>query len=197
MIINSKKALKWLIEGNIDYITAKSNHRGDISIEKRLHTHNHGQNPYAVVICCSDSRVIPENIFMAGIGDLFVIRLAGNVVGDFAIGSIEYAISHLNIKLIMVMGHTMCGAVHAAITNHHESYITSIINEIQGAIGKCSDNTQASKLNVYNTIERIKQSSIIKEYLEQDVEIVGSIYHTYSGEVEILRKRRTKKKEGQ
>lgn len=188
MVIDSKKALAWLLEGNKDYINAKSNHKGDISKEKRLHTHHHGQNPYAVVICCSDSRVIPENIFMTGIGDIFVIRLAGNIVGDFALGSIEYAVSHLNTKLVLVMGHTMCGAIHSAIIDHHESFITSIINEIQGAIGNCKDNTEASKLNVINTINKIKKSEIINELLKNDVEIVGSIYHTHSGEVEILKK---------
>jgi carbonic anhydrase len=186
MVIDANKALTWLKEGNNDYINAKRNHRGDISKEKRLHTHHHGQNPYAVIICCSDSRVIPENIFMAGIGDLFVIRLAGNVVGDFALGSIEYAVSHLNTKLVLVMGHTMCGAIHSAIIDHHESFITSIINEIKGAIGNCNDNTLASKLNVFNTINKIKKSEIINELLDHDVKIVGSIYHTHSGEVEIL-----------
>ena len=186
MIIDSDRALRWLLEGNKDYISAKRNHRGDISREKRIHTHHHGQNPYAVIICCSDSRVIPENIFMAGIGDLFVIRLAGNVVGDFALGSIEYAVSHLNTKLVLVMGHTMCGAIHSAIIDHHESFITSIINEIKEAISDCKDNTEASKLNVLNTINKIKKSEIINELLDHDVKIVGSIYHTHSGEVEIL-----------
>ncbi len=186
MIIDSDRALRWLLEGNKDYISAKRNHRGDISREKRIHTHHHGQNPYAVIICCSDSRVIPENIFMAGIGDLFVIRLAGNVVGDFALGSIEYAVSHLNTKLVLVMGHTMCGAIHSAIIDHHESFITSIINEIKEAISDCKDNTEASKLNVLNTINKIKKSEIINELLEKDVKIIGSIYHTHSGEVELL-----------
>ena len=79
------------------------------------------------------------------------------------------------------MGHTMCGAIHSAIIDHHESFITSIINEIQGAIGDCKDNTEAAKLNVKNTINKIKR------LLENDVEIVGSIYHTHSGEVEILK----------
>lgn len=189
MVVDANKALKWLIEGNKDYMGAKRNIKGDISKEMRLHTHKYGQNPLAVIICCSDSRVIPENIFMTGIGDIFVIRLAGNVVGDFALGSIEYAVSHLNIKLVMVMGHTMCGAIHSAIIDHHESFITSIINEIQGAIGNCKDNTEAAKLNVINTINKIKTSEIINELLDNDVKIVGSIYHTHSGEVEILNKR--------
>ena len=73
------------------------------------------------------------------------------------------------------------------IIDHHESFITSIINEIQGAIGDCKDNTEAAKLNVKNTINKIKRSEIINELLENDVEIVGSIYHTHSGEVEILK----------
>ena len=67
--ISASKALEWLIEGNNDYLNAKNNHSGDISQEKRMHTHKHGQSPFAVIITCSDSRVIPENIFMKGIGD--------------------------------------------------------------------------------------------------------------------------------
>ncbi|MCR5350809.1 MAG: hypothetical protein K6E20_07455 [Acholeplasmatales bacterium] len=188
MVIPAKIAKEWLILGNDDYIHAKSNHKGDISIEKRLHTHKHGQNPYAVIICCSDSRVIPENIFMAGIGDLFVIRLAGNVIDDFGIGSIEYAVSHLNTKLVVVLGHTMCGAVKSAIDDHHESFISSIIKEIQFAIGDEKDPTACSKLNVINTKKKILKSKLIKQELQNGLKIETALYHTHSGHVEFLKK---------
>ena len=187
MIVPGKQALEWLKIGNDDYIHAKSNHKGDISIEKRLHTHKHGQNPYAVIITCSDSRVIPENIFMAGLGDLFVIRLAGNVIDDFGIGSIEYAVSHLNTKLVVVLGHTMCGAVKSAILDHHESFISSIIKEIQGCIGDESDPTLCSILNVKNTKKNILKSKLIRQELNNGLKIVEAIYHTHSGHVEFLK----------
>ena len=106
--------LKKLLEGNQKYLTSEKG-AGDISPRIRLKTAGEGQNPYAIIITCSDSRVIPEAIFQCGIGDLFVIRLAGNVIDNHQLGSIEYAADHLGTKLIMVLGHTHCGAVDAAI----------------------------------------------------------------------------------
>ena len=81
----------------------------------RLDTAENGQHPYAIVVCCSDSRVIPEQIFSADIGDLFVIRVAGNVLDQHQLGSIEYAAGHLHCQHIIVLGHTGCGAVTAAL----------------------------------------------------------------------------------
>lgn len=183
--IPADKALEWLIEGNNDYINATKSH-GDISAERRIHTHHHGQNPFAVVIACSDSRVIPESIFMRGIGDLFVIRLAGNVAGDFAYGSVEYAIEHLGVNLVMVLGHTACGAVAASIEGSHDNYIGSITNEIKKAIGSTKSHLKATKLNVCNTIANINKNVFKAEYEARGVKIVGAIYHTISGHVEIL-----------
>ena len=81
-------------------------------------TAKNGQHPYAIVICCSDSRVIPEQIFSASVGDLFVIRVAGNVLDNHQLGSIEYAAAHLGCGLIVMLGHTHCGAVDAALSGH-------------------------------------------------------------------------------
>ena len=184
-MVDYNKALEWLKEGNNAYINSEKNHLGDISQEKRLHTHKHGQTPYAVIITCSDSRVIPESIFMAGIGDLFIIRLAGNVVADYGLGSIEYAVGHLNTKLVVVMGHTMCGAISCALNNHHESYISSIILEIQNNIKNEKDHIKAAKCNVKKTIEKINSSEVLKRY--DDVKVVGALYHTHSGVVEFFK----------
>jgi carbonic anhydrase len=184
--IDADKALEYLLLGNLDYIDAKTNHHGDISHEKRMHLHNHGQNPYALVVCCSDSRVVPENIFMKGLGDIFVIRLAGNVLGDFAMGSIEYGIEHLGIKLVLVMGHSGCGAVHAALEGSHDHYIGLITKEIQNAIKDETSPLVACKKNVLYQINKIKNSPILKDDLDK-VKIVGAIYHTHSGKVEILK----------
>ena len=111
-----------LKEGNRKYLAAEQN-GGDISPAIRKDTTDNGQHPYAVVIACSDSRVIPENIFMTGIGELFVIRVAGNVIADHQLGSIEYAVDHLGSPLVLVLGHTHCGAVGAAISGHADSFI--------------------------------------------------------------------------
>lgn len=96
-VIDCETALNRLMAGNKEYLIAKEG-KGDISEEIRILTHEYGQKPYAIVIACSDSRVIPEKIFMVGIGEIFTIRVAGNVIGDFELGSIEYAAGHLGAR---------------------------------------------------------------------------------------------------
>ena len=110
-VSSSDEALQILKEGNARFATDKSVLR-NINAERRESLKN-GQNPYAVIVSCSDSRVTPTTVFNAGLGELFDIRLAGNVVDDDALGSIEYAVEHLNTPLIVVMGHQSCGAVTA------------------------------------------------------------------------------------
>ena len=90
----------------------------------REETALHGQHPYAIVICCSDSRVIPEQIFSADIGELFVIRVAGNVLDNHQLGSIEYAAAHLHAELVVMLGHTGCGAVGAALSGEADGFIS-------------------------------------------------------------------------
>ena len=114
IMISANEAINRLKEGNKKYLTEKTG-SGDISPAVRLRTFQNGQQPYAIVIACSDSRVIPESIFCAGIGELFTIRLAGNVIDDHQLGSIEYAVEHLGTNLVVVLGHTGCGAVDARI----------------------------------------------------------------------------------
>lgn len=114
--LTALNALERLKEGNKIYINSEKG-AGDVSPQKRLFTSKNGQNPYAVIVSCSDSRVIPECIFSAGIGDLFVIRVAGNVIDNHQLGSIEYAVGHLGCNLVVVLGYTMCGAVGAAATS--------------------------------------------------------------------------------
>ena len=112
--VSAAEAIQKLKEGNARYLDASSN-PGDISKLIRKKTCEEGQSPYAIVVTCSDSRVIPESIFSAGIGELFVIRVAGNVIDNHQLGSIEYAADHLGTNLVVVLGHTHCGAVGAAI----------------------------------------------------------------------------------
>lgn len=184
-IIKSDVALKWLEEGNRDYMNSIHNH-GDISKEKRMHTHHHGQNPFAVIVACSDSRIIPEAIFMKGIGDLFVIRQAGNVLDDFGLGSIEYAMDHLGCKLVLVLGHTKCGAIQASLEGASDSFIGKIINEIKNSIGNETNPNMACKKNVVATVNKIQDFIINKDEKYRDVLIKGGIYHTSTGHVEIF-----------
>ena len=132
-MLDAKAAKQRLIDGNLRYLDARTG-GGDISPEVRRDTAENGQHPYAIIITCSDSRVIPESIFSAGIGELFIIRVAGNVLDDHQLGSIEYAADHLGTRLILVLGHTRCGAVEAAIKGHTGGFIESILKDIELAI---------------------------------------------------------------
>lgn len=170
-------ALERLKEGNKVYIDSVIG-VGDISPKRRLYTSEHGQNPYAVIVSCSDSRVIPECIFSAGIGDLFVIRVAGNVIDNNQLGSIEYATEHLGCKLVVVLGHTGCGAVSAAV-GQNGGYVKYITDEIKRAVGEETDAVKASVLNVKQSVSKIKALLNIS-----DVLVTGALYNTESGEVD-------------
>ena len=169
-----------------DYKHAE-NGSGDISRRIRLFTWTKGQSPYAIIVTCSDSRVIPENIFSAGIGELFVIRLAGNVIDDQQLGSIEYAAGHLGCRLVVVLGHTHCGAVDAAINQEPSGYIRYITDEIKKAIGDETDPYKASCLNVRHSVQEIEKSLCIHNIEEETgLRVVGAMYHIEDGSVEFL-----------
>ncbi len=178
--------IEYMLKNNEEYIKSKTN-SGNVSVSKREETAEKGQKPYAVVITCSDSRVPAEHVFNAGIGELFVIRTAGNVIGDFELGSVEYGAEHLGTKLVLVLGHTQCGAVDAAISGGAHGYIKLITDEIKGCIGAITDARQAEKLNVENSINKIMQSEIMAELSESGaVAVRGAIYNISTGKVEML-----------
>ena len=174
--LNSLNRLK---EGNKIYINS-SKGVGDVSPEKRLATYKNGQKPYAVIVSCSDSRVIPECIFSAGIGDLFVIRVAGNVIDNHQLGSIEYAVEHLNCRLVVVLGHTGCGAVGAAL-KQNGGYVKFITDEIRRAVGTEADPLKASVLNAKQSVSEIKNRLNTPNLL-----VTGALYHTDSGVVDFF-----------
>ena len=186
MLLSAAEALERLKAGNERYLTAQSC-PGDISPRLRLHTSVHGQAPYAIIVSCSDSRVIPESIFSAGLGELFVIRVAGNVIDDRQLGSIEYAASHLGTPLIVVLGHTLCGAVDAAINSDPEGYIKFITDEIKAAIGEEKDDYQACCLNVRHSMDLIEHSLQIHSMEEHEgLRVIGAVYRIDSGKVDFL-----------
>lgn len=187
-MISAEEAKKKLIEGNQKYLEAKAG-AGDVSKALRLKTAVKGQHPYAIIITCSDSRVIPESIFSAGIGDLFVIRVAGNVLDNHQLGSIEYAAEHLGTKLIVMMGHTRCGAVGAVLAGHSGGFIDYILKDIALAIGDEKDDFKASCLNVQHGVERIRNELKIHPIKdEKGLEVIGAVYHIEDGTVEFLPK---------
>lgn len=181
----AEEALKKLKEGNAQYLDATKS-SGDISLALRKKTCEEGQTPYAIIVTCSDSRVIPESIFSAGIGELFVIRVAGNVIDKHQLGSIEYAAGHLGSRLVVVMGHTNCGAVGAAMGHGGENYIKFITDEISKAIGGETDKYKACCLNVQNSVKAIEDSLGIQQGDENGLQVCGAVYHLEDGRVEFL-----------
>ena len=178
--ISATSALERLKRGNSLYLNSKTG-VGDISPEIREETAKNGQNPYAVIVGCSDSRVIPESIFSAGIGDLFVVRVAGNVIDKHQLGSIEYAVEHLGCRLVVVLGHTECGAVCAAL-HQNDGYVKFITDEIKHAIGEETNSEKASILNVKQSVSKI--DTLLEK--PDGLQVVGALYHTDSGVVNFI-----------
>ncbi len=182
--MNNNEVIERLIKGNEQYLKNRYN-PGDTSAEIRKKTAEEGQHPYAIVIACSDSRVIPEAIFSANLGELFVIRIAGNVLDNHQLGSIEYAASHLDANVIVMLGHTRCGAVAAAIKGVNEGFIKYITDDISKTIGAETDDYKATVLNVKHGVSRIRQA--FKEHPEivsDELEIVGAVYNLDTGKVD-------------
>lgn len=177
----SQEIIDKLLTGNSEYLIAENE---KVSPSKRKDTTENGQHPYAVVVTCSDSRVPAELIFDAGIGELFVIRTAGNVIGDYELGSIEYGAEHLHAPLVVVLGHTNCGAVAAALEGEAHGYIANIVDEIAACLPENCESSQAEILNMQNSISNIRTSEIMQE-LEAagEVTIIGAIYDIESGKV--------------
>lgn len=184
-MISADKALQMLRDGNVQYLKANKG-SGNISHAKRQETLTNGQHPYAVIVTCSDSRVIPEYIFSADIGDLFIIRVAGNVIDDHQLGSIEYAAEHLGIRLVVVLGHDHCGAVDAAINHDPDGYIKFITDEIKRAIGSETDDYKACCMNVRQSVSMIESSLEIQHEEEHGLKVIGALYRLENGTVEFM-----------
>ena len=143
-----------LIKGNKQFLNELDSNK---DLQQRRDALVKGQHPEVLVITCSDSRVVPEIIFNCSLGDLFVIRTAGNVINKGELATVEYAIEHLKVKSIVVLGHTHCGAVHATIKNEQGKYLDPILKRIRTNIGDIDDELEASKINA------IKEANYIKE----------------------------------
>lgn len=178
-------ALQMLKSGNEAFL--REDYRGaDLSHKARLKTAYVGQFPYAIVITCSDSRVVPNAVFNCGIGDLFVIRVAGNVIDDHQLGSIEYAASHLGANLVVVLGHDHCGAVDAAINHDPEGYIKFITDDIIEAIGDEKDEYEACKLNAIHAKNIIEHSLQIQKEEKLGLRVIAAMYHLDDGHVDFI-----------
>ncbi len=188
--LDAEESLKKLMDGNRRFVS-ETYDRGDIGPGRRAEI-SKGQRPFAVIVDCSDSRVVPEFIFDQGLGDLFVIRTAGNIVDDIAIGSVEYAVKHLGVRLVLVLGHDDCGAVKATVAGGKaEGHIDAILQAIRPAVavamqkpGNLLDNAIAQ--NVDMVINRLQSAQpILAQALQTgDVRIVGGVYHLKDGSVD-------------
>lgn len=184
-----QNAFQQLVQGNERYVQNKTEHPNR-STERRQSVTSK-QEPFAIIVGCSDSRVAPEIIFDQGIGDLFVIRIAGNVIGPIELASIEYAVDHLNAPLIFVLGHENCGAVKAVISHQTED-IESIADKIEKALKEnsvtYSNNAleNAVKANVNWVIRELNNNELIRNLVaKQKLILAGGYYLMDSGKVEL------------
>ncbi|MBO7514064.1 MAG: carbonic anhydrase [Lachnospiraceae bacterium] len=183
--IHAEEAIQRLKEGNARFV-AQECQNIDTSVGRLKVFAEKGQRPYAIVVACADSRVIPEVIFDAQIGDLFVIRVAGNVIDNHQLGSIEYAAEHLGTGLVCVLGHTHCGAIDAVLNGHSGEYIQYIARTIEKAIGDEKDPHHACWLNVKEACRHIEESlQIQKDEKEYGLRVVGAVYDLETGHVEM------------
>ena len=185
-----------LMQGNARYVSGHiSKKDSGEAYRKELAK---GQHPFAVVVACSDSRVSPSIIFDEGLGNIFVVRTAGNIVDPIAVGSIEYGVEHLHAPLVVVLGHESCGAVTAAVESKGtpEGNIGAIIKKIMPAVKKAKASLKKGDNLIYaSTIENVKdvageivkKSKIISDEMrEGKVKVVGAYYSISTGRVEAV-----------
>jgi carbonic anhydrase len=187
--MNGNEALERLLEGNRRYVNAQAHHPRQTA-EHRVSL-TKGQSPFAVVLGCADSRIPPEILFDQGLGDIFVIRVAGHVVDNSVLGSLEYAVEHLGVPLLLVLGHESCGAVSAAIQNDSlPGNLDHVVKAIQPAVEQAIPGDgdvveQVIKTHVDLVVRQLQNSpSVLARYVNDDrLCIMGAYYHLTSGAV--------------
>ncbi|PYL95890.1 MAG: carbonic anhydrase [Verrucomicrobia bacterium] len=185
--VDADAALAKLKEGNARFSSSKVS-QGKPTAAKRAETAQ-AQHPFAIVLGCADSRTAPEIVFDQNIGDLFVVRTAGNLVDEHALGSIEYAVDHLGVRLIVVLGHTRCGAVTAALASDTApGHVQSLVRDIQPAVkaakgkdGNVTDLTVAE--NARLMAAKIRNEASLGEFAKE-VRIISGVYDLDTGKVE-------------
>jgi carbonic anhydrase len=196
--ITSAEALKMLKEGNERFIKGTMIAR---DLNQQVKQTAGGQYPFAAVLSCIDSRAPAELIFDQGIGDIFNVRIAGNFVNQDILGSLEFAVKVVGAKLIMVLGHTQCGAIKGACDNVKLGNLTVMLENIKPAIlavndiktNRSSNNSEfvqkVADVNVDLTISAIKEkSNLLKELYENgEIDIVGGMYDVATGQVRFMK----------
>lgn len=185
--------LEKLVSGNQRFLDEKTIHPHQN--KKSVLDNQNAQHPFAVVVTCSDSRVSPEILFDQGIGDLFVIRNAGNLISDIDMGSIEYAVEHLDVKLIVIVGHTECGAIKAYVSDKNNNYKKHLnhIDDIVETIAEEKEEQDAEKLtpkrdnllgsinaNIQHSNRLVHENSSVKEH---KTKIISMRYDVHTGKI--------------
>lgn len=192
--LSPEKALQLLKEGNSRFVNGK---KADRDLLQQVRETSQGQFPFAVILSCIDSRTSSELIFDQGMGDVFNARIAGNIVNEDILGSMEFACKVAGSKLIVVLGHTKCGAVKGACDHVRLGNLTKLINKLEPAVeatqmdgDRSSKNAEfveaVAKNNVMLTMNNIrKNSEVLREMLDKgEIGLVGAMYSVETGEVE-------------
>jgi carbonic anhydrase len=181
------EALARLKSGNERFVNSKESTSKPVAA-RRAETAG-GQNPFALVVGCADSRTAPEIVFDQGIGDLFVVRTAGNLVDDYALGSIEYAVEHLGVRLIVVLGHERCGAVTAALAGGSApGHVNALVRDIQPAVVAAKEKEGDRLANTIHENDALVAAKIRKQAqlgaLASQVQIVEGYYDLDTGKID-------------
>ena len=190
------------MEGNQRFVSSLNRNHDHLEM---INETREGQYPFAVVLSCMDSRASAELVFDQGLGDLFSIRVAGNIVNNDILASIEYAVKYVGSKILVVLGHTECGAIKSAKAGVQDGHITDLLKRIQPSISKAMLKDEEEHLftdnvayaNVENSMEEIlTRSGIVKEmFAKGEIGIVGAIYNIENGKVDFFKNLAKKKKE--
>ncbi|MGZ8544299.1 MAG: carbonic anhydrase [Flavisolibacter sp.] len=191
--LTPQQGYELLVEGNKRFIANLNTDHDHLEL---INQTREGQYPFAVILSCMDSRTSVELIFDQGLGDLFSIRVAGNIVNNDIVASIEYAVKYIGTKVLMVLGHTECGAIKSAKQGVNDGHITDLLKKIHPSITKSmlddkeymfSD--KVAYANVENSLEEIlSKSAIVKEMFQKgQIGIVGGVYNIDNGEVDFFK----------
>ena len=179
-VTDCQVSLRYLREGNLRYLAGASVDRGSFAEAREIL--GEAQRPFAVIVTCSDSRVAPEIYFDQGLGDIFVIRNAGNFADETTLGSIEFAVGHLGAPLVVVVGHTACGAVAGAMVDGavFTENLHAVINRIRPVVASEEDLAAATAANIRHAVARIQANPVV---IEAAPKVIGAIYDIVTGEV--------------
>jgi len=202
-MISTEEALNRLRKGNKRFVSDSSIFNNALSHKSRRHSLAEDQDPFAIILGCSDSRVPSEIVFDQGVGDLFVIRVAGNIVAPSQIGSIEFAVERFGARLVVVMGHSRCGAIQATLeelkrpSENQSKNLRSIVDRILPSLTSLDTDQapeillqQAVRANIHSSVSQLQHGSIILEQLVKEGEllILGAEYSLDTGIVDLFDK---------